>query len=297
MKLDLKKITLFIGILTIFSGCDTESNIISEFENVKTVSAVQKEVSEINYNKDTINYVGITAHVKEINNHSLIITSDTNDFPGAFSVIRSQGEIAEVKGGDFIQILMKDTNKKYNHKLPEYSEESIVVLDKEEELAQYDIMLTSAPEFVLIDTLSSQLNSIKIKSGNYSWNFKEDDKIKSITACGLEPIKEAKGDFAPKLKLPKYNKIDDVPYSFSTKIPPDMLTVSQWDIDDIDNSNIKKQTITTYYYKNPLLKLKTGKVYEFKAEWKKENLDKNNFYGTASYILVTDSNYSNSDVN
>ena len=59
---------------------------------------------------------------------------------------------------------MRDTNKKYDYKLPEYSEESIVVLDKEEELAQYDIMLTSAPEFTLWYILSNQLNSFKIKS-------------------------------------------------------------------------------------------------------------------------------------
>ncbi|MCI8804626.1 MAG: hypothetical protein HFE59_01785 [Clostridiales bacterium] len=129
----------------------------------------------------------IKAHVKEINNNSLIITSDTDDFLGVFSVIRSQGEITDVKGGDSIQILMRDTNKKYDYKLPEYSEESIVVLDKEEELAQYDIMLTSAPEFTLWYILSNQLNSFEIKSGNYLWNSKENGKIKSITACSLEP--------------------------------------------------------------------------------------------------------------
>ena len=39
---------------------------------------------------------------------------------------------------------------------------------------------------------------------------------------------------------------------------------------------------------NGKVELQRGKVYEFNAEWLKENYQKNKFYGIASYVFVTE---------
>ena len=81
-------------------------------------------------------------------------------------------------------------------------------------------------------------------------------------------------------------------YTFSTEADPDILTIRQWDISDAEtdteDTDAKEQFVTTLYYKNPLLELEPGKVYEFTAEWKEEKLSQNRFGGTASYVLVTE---------
>ena len=238
---------------------------------------------------ETVDYIGISAHVKEVHEDFILISSDTDDFPGVFIIVRpTEKELADVKGGDYIYILMQDLKEKDGQGLPKYLEKNIVVLDEKEDFGQNDILLTDAPVFALIDVLSSQLNYFEIKSENYSWNIKENGKIKSIEKQGKVPPEETKTNFEAKLNLPKYNKTESVIYSFSTVISPDILTVSQWDIDDAGNIDTKKQKVIKYYYKNPLLELEAGKVYKFKAEWKKDNIDRNSFYGTANYVLVTE---------
>ena len=37
-----------------------------------------------------------------------------------------------------------------------------------------------------------------------------------------------------------------------------------------------------------ILELEAGKVYEFALEWKKGDAEANTFYGSASYVLVTE---------
>lgn len=237
----------------------------------------------------TANCIGILAHIKEIKGDSILISSDTDDFPGAFSVIgfEEMTNYAELKEGMFIQILMQNLYENDKQGLPKYRVKNIII-EGEEDIGYEDILLTDVPLFILTDPLSSTINSFEIKSKNHSWNVKENGKLKNIESCGLSPLKEAGIDSALKLNLPKYNRMDSIPYLFSTVIAPDILTVSQWGVSDIDNVDAKKQSITTYYYKTPILELEGGKVYEFVAEWKKENFDKNNFYGTASYVLITE---------
>lgn len=231
-------------------------------------------------------YVGISAHVKEVYEDSLLISSDTDDFPGAFTVIRpTEKEIVDVKEGDNILILMWDMKEKDTNGLPKYFEENMVVLSEKEIFGEHDVLLTDAPMFELRDVLSSQLSSFKIKSENYSWNFKENGEIKSAEAKEDVYPEKMKMDSMTKLELPKYDKMESVIYSFSTVIPPDMLTVYQWDADDID---IKEQKVIKYYYQNPMLYLEPEKIYKFKAEWKKDNIGRNGFYGTANYVLMTE---------
>lgn len=237
--------------------------------------------------EETFELVGIKAHVKEIHGNELLISSDSDDFPGVFTVTgeKQSSEFADLEGGTSILILMRKLGEK-GEQYDKYEAEQIVIIPDGEE-AHADILLTEAPEFILQDALSSQMASVSLKSGNYGWNVVENGEGSGIVACGAAPLDEASMDFTVKLKIPKYSGMDCVPYSFSTTIAPDLLTVRRWNADDAGNSGAGEEAITRYYYRQPILELEAGKVYEFAAEWKEENKDKNGFYGYASYVLVT----------
>jgi len=245
-------------------------------------------------------YVGIAARVKEIHEDSMLIKSDTDDFPGVFTVVEFQdlvveGEIVE---GEPVYILMENLQEKDETGYPKYKAKRIMAVSEEEPIAQPDILLTDAPAMSLTDVLSSAYNPIEIQSGNYSWTVEENGEGKTLVACGAAPLDIAKFHPDAGMKLPRYNKMDHVIYSFSTEIAPDVLVVRQWDMPEVETADGEaadgetaggetEETITTYYYQNPFLELKPGKVYEFSAEWKKENLEKRKFCGVASYVLAT----------
>lgn len=243
---------------------------------------------------ETAEYVGIDAHVKEIHEDSILISSDTDDFPGAFTVIGIQDAAGadELKGGIPIQILMENLNEKDKEGLPVYRAKRIVAVPEEKALPQPDIILTDAPEFSLNDALSSTYSPLKIQSGSYSWTVEENGEGKSVIACGISPLDAARLNADAKVKLPRYQKMDSVIYTFSTEVAPDILIVRQWDMSDVEtdteDADVKERSVTTFYYKNPFLELEPGKVYEFTAEWKEEKLSQNRFCGTASYVLVTE---------
>lgn len=240
--------------------------------------------------EEGIDFVGINAHVKEINGNSLLISSDSDDFPGAFTVTCADEmqEFSDLQGGTFIQILMQRLEEEDEQGLPKYKAERIVILSEDEEEVQEDILLTEVPVFVLRDALSSRMDDIELIPGNYSWNVETGDEGSGVVACGAAPLDEAAMDFTVKLKLPEYNGLDSVAYVFSTKIAPDTLVVRRWDASAIGNGEAEEERVTKYYYRSPILELEPGKVYEFAADWKKESAGKNKFYGNASYVLVTE---------
>lgn len=240
--------------------------------------------------EEGIDFVGIDAHVKEIHDNSLLISSDSNDFPGVFTVTCADDmpEFSDLQGGTSIQILMRKLEDKDEQGLARYKAERIIILSEDDKEAQVDILLTEAPTFVLQDVLSSRIDFTELKSGNYSWNVEEGEEGIGVIACGAAPLDEASMDFTVRLKLPEYNGMDSVAYTFSTKIAPDILEVRRWSVSDIGNNEANEESVIKYYYKSPILELEAGKVYEFAAVWKKENTGRNKFYGNASYVLVTE---------
>ncbi len=291
MKSIFKICLFFVMISIIVSGCANDLETLYETESTsyekEESTEIFNEAAELENNNETADYVGIYAYVKEIDENSILISSDTEELPGVFNVTRPlEAETVDLKEGDYIQILMRHTGEDDEYGLPIYREKRIVVLEEKYSEGLFDVLFTEPPTFDLTDVLSSQLNSFEIKSGNYVWNVRQNGEMKCINACGLTPMEEAKT--AMRLKLPEYYKTNSVTYSFSTKILPDILTVSEWNAKDIGNNSEDKKVVSVYYYKQPLLELEKGKVYEFLCDWKKENIGINGFYGTASYVLVTE---------
>lgn len=197
----------FVMISIITSGCANDLEALYETESAlyeqQKSTEIFNEVKELENNDETADYVGIYAYVKEIDENSILISSDTEEFFGVFNVIRPlEAGVVDLKEGDYIQILMQYTGEKDEYGLPIYREKRVAVLEEKYSEGLYDVLLTEPPTFDLNDILSSQLNSFEIKSGNYVWNVRQNDEMKSIYACGSEPMEEAKT--AMKLKLPEY---------------------------------------------------------------------------------------------
>ncbi len=159
------------------------------------------------------------------------------------------------------------------------------------EAGHEDLLLTSAPALCLQDALSSTLSCFEVPAGSYSWNVTVPgtDQGTGIVACGMGPLAAAAMETVPRLTLPRYQGMDQVLYTFDTRLPPDSLTVRQWDSQAAqDPDTAKEQAIVTCYPPFSFLELESGKIYEVFAEWEEGSAGQNGFYGTASYVFVTE---------
>ena len=149
-----------------------------------------------------------------------------------------------------------------------------------------DLLLTSPPEVRLVDPLSSAINEFPLQSGNYQWSVKEKEEVQEMVACGACPL-DSVMEKLDRLNVPRYNRLEAIPYSFSCVIPPDQITAAMWDFSDLGNVEAEPESITTYENQT-LIDLVPGKIYELTAEWSRENLDPRGFSGTASYTVITE---------
>lgn len=149
-----------------------------------------------------------------------------------------------------------------------------------------DILLTSAPELTLVDPLSSTLNRFVIQSGNFEWNVMVDGEVQSMVACGSHPL-DAVMEQADRLKVPKYQRMDEVVYMLGCTVPPDRLTLVRWDASALGDVEAEAEETRTYEG-DTSIDLKPGKVYEISAVWDHEKLEERGFSGTALYGFVTE---------
>lgn len=154
-------------------------------------------------------------------------------------------------------------------------------------MESYPLQLGNQKSIQLQDVLSSTYGEFEVRSGNYTWycQTKNADEMTCIAACGAGPLEEA--EKKERLKLPQYNKLDCVSYMVSWKVMPDSITVKVYDTADLGNADAK--TLSDARYEEIFtIGLKPERIYEITAEWKEEQLDKNGFYGDASYVIVTE---------
>lgn len=153
--------------------------------------------------------------------------------------------------------------------------------------AAVDILLTSAPELHLTNTLSGLRNEFALQSGNYEWGFMEKGEILRMVACGMHPL-DSVMERGEKLEVPEYDGQDEVLYMVSASVSPDRLTVVSWDASELGNTEAEAEGTETYEGENLLIGLKAGKVYEITAVWEEERLQERGFSGTASYAVITE---------
>ena len=155
-----------------------------------------------------------------------------------------------------------------------------------EPVPSVDILLTSAPELTLVDPLSSTWYRFAIQSGNYEWSVVKDGEVQSVIACGSHPLDRVT-ERTERLKVPKYQRMDEVVYMVNCTVPPDRLTLVQWDVSALGDTEAAAEETRTYEGDTNIC-LKDGKVYEITAEWDSEKLKERGFSGTASYGVITE---------
>ncbi|MFT3984147.1 MAG: hypothetical protein QM697_09570 [Lachnospiraceae bacterium] len=231
------------------------------------------------------NYIIIKAHVKEVYEDRILISSDSDSYPGAFEVTVSDKvyDKSKLSGGDFILIKLRGTGGNTG-----FDAVSLSPVDFFEESSQEDILLTEAPPISLSDLLSSTMNSFELRSGSYEWNYMAQNEMQSIIACGAHPLDVQPDGEYEKLDVPDYNKIDEVFYCLNCSIPPDIVTVRKWNSQDIGNTKAETVSTVTYYDNCDFVELQENMVYELNAEWSQDLSENRDFYGTASYFFVTE---------
>lgn len=152
--------------------------------------------------------------------------------------------------------------------------------------AKADLLLTEAPEICLEDALSSTMESFPVKAGNYTWNWEEDGRGVGVVACKNHPL-QINLEKAKTLKIPHYNRIEEVSYVVRTAVMPETLTVREWDISQAGQTETA-EPLETVYQDPGIISLKRDKIYEFVGKWPEEQWEKCGFYGEASYVVVTE---------
>ena len=89
------------------------------------------------------------------------------------------------------------------------------------------------------------------------------------------------------LKIPDYNGLEDVNYMLSCTKMPERVTIREWDISQLEETETAEPSVKVYAGQG-MLPLKPDKIYELVAEWPEENLKEQGFFGEASYVVVTD---------
>lgn len=240
--------------------------------------------------EDTVNEVAIKAHIKEIDQNTLTISSDSDGYPGAFLVEVPEDvmDVAALAGGDAIVIHMIDSGSE-SQGMKEFQAYSILTEEEIEMMtAQHQVLLTGAPILTLTDALSSSMSGVELHSSGFTWNYeKEKGQMESVVACGAAPLDAAISDKLKTLEIPDYNGMDKVPYLLNTVIPPDEVVLMEWDAEAI--GNIEAEPVRTVHYFCPpfLLTLRADAIYEINGVWEEENAESNGFYGNAGYVFKT----------
>ena len=111
-----------------------------------------------------------------------------------------------------------------------------------------------------------------------------------FVSCGAHPLAAAAK--REHLKLPKYNRMDSVSYLVSSSVPPDRLTVTEYELPETISPEETFEgftAVSSKTYENGLfIELKPGMGYAITAEWDKEQSEARGFYGTGYYSLITE---------
>lgn len=174
------------------------------------------------------------------------------------------------------------------------------------EIAQaVPILLKEPPLLGFSDSLSSQMNQFVITSGSYEWTFIDAELTEEgvydfangyrsgTAASGAFPTVAAKN--MEWLKLPNYQGLDTWLYRLNCEVLPDEVRVREYSIYELGNEYAEIRSEKIYTKDMLLIELVPGRIYEIIASWDESHYEECGYYGEASYILVTDTEFATYD--
>lgn len=144
--------------------------------------------------------------------------------------------------------------------------------------------LTEPPALYLTDPLSSLLSEFPVQADTYEWSYQTADGVTQISACGLHPLE--RDESAKYLKIPNYNGMEDVIYTFAYSVIPDRVEIKEYSIRDM--GNVEAEPLEEKALGGDLfVPLKHNRIYEIKAAWDESKFEERGFYGNAYYTVIS----------
>ncbi len=167
------------------------------------------------------------------------------------------------------------------------------------------VLLKEPPKLGFTDMLSSQMNQFVVSPNQYDWTYLDakltEDGVYDfanaqevgISATGLEPTVTAK--MTEWLRLTEYQGIDTWLYNLNSEFIPDKVLVKEYSIYELGNEYAEVRSEKEYTKDMLLIELIPGRIYEIIATWDEAYYEECGYYGTARYVLVTDTEYATYD--
>lgn len=176
-------------------------------------------------------------------------------------------------------------SKEYENKQEEPDQsigESIPEKTVEEEAFAGPAGLSEAPSMGILDQPENQIppksqSLQEISPESYNWNYYDEKGKMGLALRGTDLLSRA--EWA--------KRIPAAEISLSWPVMPDGITVSQYPLEAAQNAEKEPEKEMTYEDKF-LAEPEPEKIYVITAEWKRERLEENGFYGDASYVIVTE---------
>ncbi len=167
------------------------------------------------------------------------------------------------------------------------------------------VLLKEPPKLGFSDMLSSQMNQFVVSPNQYDWTYLDAELTEDgvydfsnasevgISATGLEPTSAAK--MVDWMRMIEYQGIDTWLYRLYCDVLPDNVIVREYSIYDLGDAYADVRSEKEYTKDMLLIELVPGRIYEIIATWDESHYEECGYYGTARYVLVTDTEYATYD--
>jgi len=167
------------------------------------------------------------------------------------------------------------------------------------------VLLKEPPKLGFSDMLSSQMNEFVVSPNQYDWTYLDAELTEDgvydfanaqevgTSATGLHPTVAAK--MTEWLRLIEYQGIDTWLYRLYCDVLPDNVIVKEYSIYDLGDAYAEVRSEKEYTKDMLLIELVPGRIYDITAIWDGSHYEECGYYGEASYVLVTDTEYATYD--
>lgn len=162
-----------------------------------------------------------------------------------------------------------------------------IIGDSKESIKEVEneiIDMSIPPSINLTDALSSIYSEEAINSASYVWSYLTGEEMTEVKADALHPL-DRDCCYQAIIEVPEYNGMDTTTYLLSCPINPDKITLTEWSVSQIGNTEAEG---TTTECEESILKLTPDKVYEITLEWSVNKIGTNHCSGEASYVILTE---------